>query len=74
MNKSEIKHIVNRHCRFKLRSGKEIYGVMCEKDAGTDFFFVSYAEMVKAGRDNLEYLSGSKVNIDEVICAQPIEE
>ncbi len=74
MDKREIQNIMNRHCKFKLRSGKEIYGVMWKKDAGVDFYFVSYAELVKAGEKNLDYLNGSRVNIEEVLMAEPIED
>ena len=74
MEKREIQNIINRHCKFKLRSGKEIYGVMCKRETGSDFYFVSYAELVKAGPENFDYLSGSRVNIEEVLVAEPIED
>jgi hypothetical protein len=73
MDKREIQNIINKHCRFKLRSGKEIFGVMWKKEAESDLYFTTYAELVRAGSKN-DFLSGSRVNIEEVLCAEPIED
>jgi hypothetical protein len=72
MDKREIQKIINKHCRFKLRSGKEIFGVMWKKDAEPDLYFATYAELMRAESKN-DFLSGSKVNIEEVLSAEPIE-
>lgn len=74
MEKRDIQHFMNRHCRFKLRSGKEIFGVMWSKGKETDVFFATYAELVRAGKENISYLTGSRVNLEEVVLAEPIGE
>jgi hypothetical protein len=49
MDLAKLKHYAHRHCRFKLRSGKEVFGVVWEVEtsetAGADgtkrLFFAS---------------------------------
>jgi hypothetical protein len=33
MDLSHIRGLANKHCRFKLRSGKEVYGVVWEVES-----------------------------------------
>jgi hypothetical protein len=33
MDLSHIRDLANKHCRFKLRSGKEVYGVVWEVES-----------------------------------------
>lgn len=74
MDHRDIQTIINKHCRIKLKSGKEIFGVLFNRETETDLYFSSYADLVKAGKENLGYIKGNKVNIDEVVLAEPIEE
>ena len=44
MNFDELKTYFNQHCRFKLKSGKEVYGVIWQVDGGgvsTRWYFAS---------------------------------
>ena len=36
MELTRIRPYVNKHCRFKLRSGKEVFRVICEVETGTN--------------------------------------
>mgnify|MGYP000878039472 CR=1 FL=1 len=43
MDLSRIRPYAHKHCRFKLRSGKEVFGVIWEVEAGDEhkLFFAS---------------------------------
>lgn len=49
MNYDDVQTYFNRHCRIRLRSGKEVFGVLWEELSDTDkaIYFASYIEHKK---------------------------
>jgi len=49
MNYEEIQSYFNRHCRIKLRSGREVYGVLWEEmnEVERAIYFASFIEHKK---------------------------
>ena len=69
MKKLEFEKIYNKHCRFKLKSGKEIFGVVWEEKQDSNFnvFFASFADILKK-KDS----SRQTINLEEIIYVEPI--
>lgn len=53
MELSHIRTFVNKHCRFKLRGGKEVFGVIWEVETSEvrKFFFASVRDYERFQRD-----------------------
>jgi len=81
MNRKDIATYFDKYCRFKLRSGKEVYGVIWENAQGemVEHYFASAVERDKFKHaeqvndiDTCEKIK-TPVNIDEIIDAQQLD-
>lgn len=78
MEHPKIKDFLNKPCKFRLRSGKDVYGVVWQKSNGTEqeYFFASTGEYRRFSknilRDDNEYPPqiGLKLNPVEIVDAQ----
>jgi hypothetical protein len=78
MNHSEIESFFNHHCRIKLRSGKEVYGVLWQDLSETDkaIYFASYIAHKKM---LAKQKSGSlteiplRLSLEDILGIEPIE-
>jgi hypothetical protein len=78
MNTINIQEYFDRHCKFKLRGGKEVYGVIWEVNNGlySEHFFASvydhqtYQKAKRSG--DIDENLYSKVNIEEIIHAESL--
>ena len=68
MGLSELQALYNMHCRFKLRSGREVFGVIWEIDTLRDrkLFFASV-------QDYKRVMSGIPVEKTGVVALPPDE-
>lgn len=78
MNYTDLKGYFNHHCKIRLRSGKEVFGVLWEELNETDraIYFASYIEHKKryssTDKGNAENLS-IKLNEDEILGIEPVD-
>jgi|TARA_B110000483_G_scaffold178598_1_gene211194 hypothetical protein len=69
-------HIFNEHCRFKLKSGKEIYGIIWQVNIEDEpaYFFTSASqkEKIEASENRLEMIKelGFELDINEVLMSE----
>lgn len=48
MVRADINHFLEKHCRIKLRSGKEVYGILWRDGREDKLFFSSAGDRTKA--------------------------
>ncbi|MFT7612579.1 MAG: small nuclear ribonucleoprotein (snRNP)-like protein [Parvicellaceae bacterium] len=75
MPKRDLKEYYNRECRFKLKSGQEIYGVLWEVESATGkgLYFTSLFNATKLRSNNdFEMVTelGQPMKIDQIILAE----
>ncbi|HLG01985.1 MAG TPA: hypothetical protein VI731_00220 [Bacteroidia bacterium] len=72
MDRCDFLSINDQPCRFRLKSGKEIYGVIWEKpqSAGSKYFFASLSERFGSGMKNKNI--GISIDLDEIVRAERI--
>ena len=69
-------HIFNEHCRFKLKSGKEVYGIIWQvsvEDAPAYFFTsASQKEKIETSETRLEMIQelGLELDINDVMMSE----
>jgi len=69
-------HIFNEHCRFKLKSGKEVYGIIWEvrvNDTPAYYFTsASQKEKVETSLNRVEMIQeiGFELDINDVVLAE----
>lgn len=68
----ELAHILDfahKHCRFKLRSGKEVYGVIWEVETNesTRLFFASIRDYERAQHDPQRPIAITPLPLDEIV-------
>jgi len=69
-------HIFNEHCRFKLKSGKEVFGIIWEVrvDNSPAYFFTSASqkEKIETATNRLELIQelGFELDINDVVMAE----
>ena len=69
-------HIFNEHCRFKLKSGKEVYGIIWQVSVEDSpaYFFTSASQKVKieTSKNRLEMIQelGFKLDINDVVMSE----
>ena len=69
-------HIFNEHCRFKLKSGKEVYGIIWQvsvEDAPAYFFTsASQQEKIETSENRLEMIQelGFELDINDVMMSE----
>ncbi len=77
MSTVSLKKYYNTKCRFKLKSGNEIYGVIWEVDTkeGTHHYFTSLynASKIKSEQDHrLLTQIGDELDVEEIIMAEQL--
>lgn len=69
-------HIFNEHCRFKLKSGKEVYGIIWQVNVedvpGYFFTSASQKEKIETSENRLEMLQelGFELDINDVLMSE----
>lgn len=76
MNYSDFLHYKEQHCRFKLKSGKEVYGVIWEEkhDDEIEYLFASSSvhSDYKTAKCPLPKEKLYKLSLEDVIYAEPL--
>lgn len=82
MKRLDVERFINRPCRFKLKSGKEVFGVIWnmlkEDQEHVEYYFASNGDFMKfrQKRDHLSQKStppvGCVVNLEDIIYAEYI--
>jgi len=78
MKYTDIKNYFNHHCKIRLRSGKEVFGVLWEEmnDAEKAIYFASFIEHKKR-YSGLENTPGDDLSIklseEEILGIEPVE-
>jgi hypothetical protein len=70
MTQVEFREFNDQPCRFRLKSGKEVFGVIWEKPqpGNTSYYFASLSERYNRSQRNSSI--GMMINLDEVIGAE----
>tara|TARA_B110000305_G_scaffold201290_1_gene228997 strand:- start:446 stop:685 length:240 start_codon:yes stop_codon:yes gene_type:complete len=69
-------HIFNEHCRFKLKSGKEVYGIIWQvsvEDLPAYFFTsASQKDKIETSQNRLEMIQelGFELDINDVVMSE----
>jgi hypothetical protein len=80
MNKKELKSYYYKHCRFRLKSGKDVYGIVWEeeKNGESTLHFSSAAEAAKLLQTNVldvfHLQSDFIINPDDIVGAELIQD
>ena len=80
MKYDELQRYFNHHCRIKLRSGKEVFGVLWEEMNSTDkaICFASYIEhkkmMSKRKQSSAQWVSNESLYMisEDILGIEPI--
>lgn len=74
MESSVIRDLYHKHCRFKLRSGKEVFGVVWEVETGpvTRMFFASVRDYERFQRDPQQPIAVIPMQPEEIVHAERI--
>ena len=78
MNYIELQTFFHHHCKIKLRSGKEVFGVLWKELTETDkaIYFASYIEHKKLMAEKLatykDHEKLLKLEIDDILGIEPI--
>ena len=74
MERPDIRELYHTHCRFKLRSGKEVFGVVWEVDSGgaQRIFFASVRDYERFQRDPQQPVSVIPMVPEEIVHAERI--
>jgi hypothetical protein len=76
MGANKLSIFLNQHCRFVLRSGKEVFGVIWEvqSQGNAKYFFSSVSEHRQyLEEQNLSALNGTlQVNLEDIIHAEKL--
>lgn len=71
MTQTEFNSIHDQPCRFKLKSGKEIFGVIWESPRGAKtYFFASLSERFHVRAGNI----GMMIQLEDVVGAELLRE
>ncbi len=71
MTSQEFNAINDRPCRFKMKSGKEVFGVIRENPRGTqNYFFTTLGERNKTSFGEM----GMLIKLDDVVGAEILHE
>ena len=81
MEKAELEKFYLKHCKFKLRSGKEVFGVIWKENHLTaETYFTSFGDLLRykhligAHVSDLYHKFGQPINSKDIIYAEKIEE
>jgi len=78
MGINNINTLLNKHCRFRLRSGKDIYGILWRVDAnGESYHYFTSASLksrieMAEDRNELILSSGTELNINDIVLAEKL--
>ncbi|MCB0793106.1 MAG: hypothetical protein KDB88_00085 [Flavobacteriales bacterium] len=74
MDNSTIRDFYNKHCRFKLRSGKEVFGVVWEVEtgAGSRVYFASVRDYERFQSDPQGPIAVIPMQPEEIVHAESI--
>ena len=74
MELQRIRNFTHKHCRFKLRSGKEVFGVIWEVEgnSGKKFFFASVRDYERLQRDQQQPIGVMPLQPDEIVGVESI--
>ena len=74
MDLSHIRPYTHKPCRFKLRSGKEVYGVVWEVETGpvTRMFFASVRDYERFQRDPQQPVAVIPMQPEEIVHAESL--
>ena len=76
MEKTHLRSYLNQHCRFRLKSGKEVYGVIWEVSNGdkTEYYFSTLNEhniMIRKA-DFRGISSSARVDLNDIVAAEKL--
>lgn len=76
MERTDFVGYNNKPCRFKMRSGKEVFGVIWEKSSGSfaKYYFASLAERFSARIKNESREIGMIIDLNDVVGAELLDE
>ena len=74
MEIARIRNYAHKHCRFKLRSGKEVFGVVWEVESGGEkkLFFASVRDYERLQRDQRQPINVMPMRPEEIMAAESI--
>ena len=74
MELNRIRNYANKHCRFKLRSGKEVFGVIWEVESADarKLFFASIGDYERLQRDPKKPVNVIDLRPEEIIQVESI--
>ena len=75
MGQKEFSNYFNKPCRFRLKSGKEVFGVIWPDAAGANYYFASskdYNEYAKNSTNPANIIK-YQMNLEEVIDVEYLE-
>lgn len=80
MNKKDLKSYYYKHCRFRLKSGKDVYGIVWEDENSCEstLHFSTAAEAGKLLQTNVldvfHLQSDFVINADDIVGAEPVKD
>lgn len=74
MEIGRIRNITHKHCRFKLKSGKEVFGVVWEVESGGEkrLFFASVREYERFQRNQGQPINVMSLRPEEIVAAESL--
>jgi hypothetical protein len=74
MEISSIRDFAHKHCRFKLRSGKEVFGVIWEVETNETrrLFFASVRDYERSQHDPLRPIEVIAMQPEEIVHAESL--
>jgi len=75
MERTDIRSFLDKHCRFRLRSGKEVFGVLWEDNSALEpaYFFSSAGDREKPYHHDLKDTALS-LDPDDIIFAEALRD
>lgn len=73
MDRSDIQGFLDKHCRFRLRSGKEVYGVLWQDPSEGLLYFSSAGDRVGPDRKDLKDTALS-LDPDDIIYVEQLRD
>lgn len=82
MKREEVQNFTDRPCRFRLKSGKEIYGIIWEwikeNTGNTEYYFASNGDVMRFRRERGNFnikpepQIGTYIQLEDIIYAEQI--
>ena len=76
MDRLEFLNYNDRYCKFKLKGGKEVFGIVWEKVQGEKVvhYFASLVERMKLKENRIKENHLTEINLEEIVTAEPLPE